>query len=114
MRILRNYTVVLLPSYKCYPLKGDRLLVTTWVIVPLVKHPSITGSSYKYPAGQSHVLRGTTPHCDMKTLPLGTRFHQHKEDNSRLGQTVVLFSESSLEWPEQVPLLKSSRCDWVV
>ena len=43
MRILRNYTVTLLPSYKCCPLKGDRLLVTTWAIVPLVKHPSVTG-----------------------------------------------------------------------
>ena len=26
----------------CCPLKGDRLLVTTWAIVPLVKHPSVT------------------------------------------------------------------------
>jgi len=34
--------VALLPSYKCCPLKGDRLLVTTWAIVPLVKHPSVT------------------------------------------------------------------------
>ena len=32
-----------------------------------------------------------TPRCDVKTLRLGTRFHQRKEDNSRLGQTVVLF-----------------------
>jgi len=30
MRILRNYKVAPLPSYKCCPLKGDRLLVTTW------------------------------------------------------------------------------------
>jgi len=54
--------------------------------------PSLVGGwSYKYPARQSHMLRGTTPHCDVKTLRLGTRFHQRKEDNSRLGQTVVLF-----------------------
>jgi len=32
-----------------------------------------------------------TPRRDVKTLHLGTRFHQRKEDNSRLGQTVVLF-----------------------
>jgi len=32
-----------------------------------------------------------TPRRDVKTLRLGTRFHQCKEDNSRLGQTVVLF-----------------------
>jgi len=43
VRILRDYTVTPLPSYKCCPLKGDRLLVTTWAIVPLVKHPSVTG-----------------------------------------------------------------------
>ena len=42
MRILWDYTVALLPSYKCCPLKGDRLLVTTWAIVQLVKHPSVT------------------------------------------------------------------------
>ena len=42
MRILPNYTVAPLPSYKCCPLKGDRLLVTTWAIVPLVKHLSVT------------------------------------------------------------------------
>jgi len=42
VRILRDYTVAPLPSYKCCPLKGDRLLVTTWAIVPLVKHPSVT------------------------------------------------------------------------
>ena len=42
MRILRNYTLPPLPSYKCCPLKGDRLLVTTWAIVPLVKHLSVT------------------------------------------------------------------------
>jgi len=47
MRILRDYTVAPLPSYKCCPLKGDRLLVTTWAIVPLVKHPSVT--SYPFP-----------------------------------------------------------------
>jgi len=32
-----------------------------------------------------------TPRRDVKTLRLGTRFHQRKEDNSQLGQTVVLF-----------------------
>jgi len=42
MRILQNYTVALLLSYKCCPLKGERLLVTTWAIVRLVKHPSVT------------------------------------------------------------------------
>jgi len=42
VRILRNYTVALLPSYKRCPLKGDRLLVITWAIVLLVKHPSVT------------------------------------------------------------------------
>ena len=42
VRILRDYTVAPLPSYKCCLLKGDRLLVTTWAIVPLVKHPSVT------------------------------------------------------------------------
>jgi len=42
VRILWNYTVALLPSYKCYPLKGDRLLVTTSAIVLLVKHLSVT------------------------------------------------------------------------
>ena len=40
------------------------------------------GSSYKYLARRSHMLRGTTPHCDVKTLRLDTRFHQHKEDDS--------------------------------
>ena len=45
MQILRNYTVALLPSYKYCLLKGDRLLVTTWAIVPLVKHPSVTENS---------------------------------------------------------------------
>jgi len=34
VRIIRNYTVVQLPSYKCCLLKGSRLLVTTWVPVP--------------------------------------------------------------------------------
>jgi len=42
VRILPNYSVAPLPSYKCCPLKGDRLLVTTGAIVPLVKHPSVT------------------------------------------------------------------------
>jgi hypothetical protein len=42
MRIIRTYTVIQLPSHKCCPLKGNRLLVTTWVIVPSVKHPSVT------------------------------------------------------------------------
>jgi len=52
MRILRNYTVALLPSYKCCPLKGDRLLVTTWAIVPLVKHPSVTATPMNLSAAQ--------------------------------------------------------------
>jgi hypothetical protein len=45
---------------------------------------------YKYPARQSHVLQGITPHRDVKTLRLGTRLHQRKADNSRSGRTVVL------------------------
>jgi len=53
--------------------------------------PLVGGWLYKYLARQSHVLRGTTPHCDVKTLHLGIRFYQRKEDNSRLGQIVVLF-----------------------
>jgi len=47
MRILRNYTVTPLPSYKCCLLKVDRLLVTTWAIVPLVKHLSVTEDGSK-------------------------------------------------------------------
>ena len=52
--------LMILPSFRCQPLVG--------------------GKSYKYPARQGHVLPGTTPHCDVKTLRLGTRFHQRKED----------------------------------
>ena len=69
MRILQNYTVALLPSYKCCPLKGDRLLVTTWAIVPLVKHPSVT-----------HVAR----HCGMpSSTDRSVKFCAGKESGLR-------------------------------
>jgi len=41
--------------------------------------------------GETTYCREITLHCNVKTLRLGTRFHQCKEDNSRLGRTVVLF-----------------------
>jgi len=75
--------------------------------------PLVGGKSYKYPARQSHVLRGTTPHCDVKTLRLGTRFHQRKEDNSRLD----LDSSAPTYPPESGQsrcLSLSSRRDWVM
>jgi len=58
--ILRNYTVTPLPSYKCCPLKGDRLLVTIWAIVLLVKHPSVTATISWLSCKQGLVAFSTT------------------------------------------------------
>ena len=68
VRILRDYTVAPLPSYKCCPLKGDRLLVTTWAIVLLVKHPSVTRR-----ATGGAVATPTRGFPRMKSTPTGTR-----------------------------------------
>jgi len=43
--------------------------------------PLVGGKSYKYPARQSHVLRGITPHRDVKTFRLGIKLHQRIMDN---------------------------------
>ena len=52
-------------------------------------HPSRSRISIRL--GEVTCCGEITPRRDVKTLRLGTRFHQRKEDNSRLGQTVVLF-----------------------
>jgi len=76
MRILRNYTVALLPSYKCCPLKGDRLLVTTWAIVPLVKHPSVTDPELAH-LGQ-HWLSNFLNHHPSLSAKFSTRLDRQR------------------------------------
>ena len=43
--------------------------------------PLVGGSSYKYPAGHSHVLGEITPHRNVKTVGLGVKLHQCNTDN---------------------------------
>jgi len=67
---------------------GDNLLVGGWLLTRCLGDDSddfsfiVEGwfptTRISIPARQSHVLQGITLHCDIKTLHLDTRLHQHK------------------------------------